>query len=96
MGPKCPECGNHVEWTVGEVIEDVCAPKVYICEKCREMWTVDIDEVQSLQEDARRCMGLENSSTSSETPEDWAKLREAWDSGINPDDIEDNDPGYPW
>ena len=45
MGPECPHCGVTYEWTCGELEEFVTAPKIYFCERCREMFVCSPEQV---------------------------------------------------
>jgi hypothetical protein len=64
-----------------EFEEEVYGPRVYMClnENCRELFTIGPAEIKKYQEQFRNLMSGQGSS--GETPEDWANLRKAWDSG---------------
>ena len=56
MGPNCPHCGECIEWTVGEIYEDVYADKIGICSHCFQMYTLDMDEVKAEQARCREAL----------------------------------------
>ena len=58
MGPTCPHCGHGVEWTVGEVWEDVYADKLYTCanKECYGIFVVALDTMIAEQVIARKAL----------------------------------------
>jgi len=81
MGPFCPKCGYRVEWTEGEITEKIFTPKVYICSECYEIYTVSVEALECLQLQANKFLtSVDEAQT--ESPEDWAKLREEWDQRL--------------
>ncbi len=94
MGPSCPHCNRRIDWTMGEILEDVLSPKIYTCEFCRGIWVMDPDEVRSAQTDARHLVAIGDDQPS-ETPEDWARIKKKWDAGEPVDDDEEY-RSFPW
>lgn len=84
-GPRCPNrnCQEPHELVMSELSERVYFPKTFMCSHCMEIWTLDVDEMEVVIKNARVFYGLdkENNESASETPEDWARLRERWDNG---------------
>jgi hypothetical protein len=80
MGPSCPKCLSQVEWCEGEVTEVIVAPKLYVCQFCYEIFTVDIETLKAHQETAKAILG--DDSPMVETEEDWKRAREEWDQRI--------------
>lgn len=56
MGPQCPHCEAVYEWTVGELQEVVCGPKIYFCAECRGMFILTPEEIEALQTKFRPCL----------------------------------------
>lgn len=92
MGPNCPECDECFEMTEGEIREVIYSPKTYMCSKCMCIWTLSPEEVEVVQEQARTFYAP---PPTSETPEDWAKLRSAWDKRGTDEEADENEQ-YPW
>jgi len=88
MGPSCPHCGNSVEWTVGEVWEDVYSDKTYTCSTCYSIFVIDLDVMLQYQEGARKALGGEGSNPDSydTKPEDVDWEPPAENEGNNDDE----------
>jgi hypothetical protein len=82
MGPLCPnkKCKKDLEWTMGEITETVYGPRTYCCPDCYCFFTLSVEEIERLQEEAKQVLDFFDSKQK-ETEEDWKRAREDYDKG---------------
>lgn len=59
-GAECPQCHKILEFTVGEVTEEIWAPRTYMCGEmdCLTMFTLSIEEVKEIQDSLKESWGI--------------------------------------